>query len=80
MSLYFFICLQIKLKFLFEDSKTILKKNFFLSIILKAETPIYPVAPSKEIFFFIYLKNINKNMKPAGKPNIIPSILSRMPP
>ena len=46
----------------------------------KAETPIDPVAPSIEIFFFIYLKNINKNMKPAGKPNKMPSTLSKMPP
>ena len=47
---------------------------------LRAETPIDPVAPSIEIFFFIYLKNINKNIKPAGTPNIIPSTLSKIPP
>ena len=42
--------------------------------------PIDPVAPNIEIFFFIYPKKTIKNIKPDGKPKIIPSILSNIPP
>ena len=67
-------------KFLLEDSKTILKKFFFLSIIFKVERPIEPVEPSIIIFFFIYFKTKVRNINPDGTPKSIPSILSRIPP
>ena len=41
-----------RLKFLFADNKLILKRFFFLFIILRAVRPIEPVEPNIEIVFF----------------------------